>query len=88
MSPHKVVAKSFHSGSPVRPVLDLATSILILPPALKKYLAASAEAKVTVLVNVMVHATPPDVPVCVVFELVPVYPVNCVPLATALPRLL
>ena len=67
------------------PVAVLLTSILILPPALKKYLAAAADAKVTVLVNVMVQVAPD---VAAVLLLVPVQPVNCVPLATALPRLL
>ena len=85
MSPQSVLAKSFHSGSPVLPVAVLLTSIFILPPALKNYLAASADAKVTVLTNEMLLAPAPRPPVKL---LVPVQPVNCVPLATALPRLL
>jgi hypothetical protein len=58
---------------------------LTLPPALKKYLAALADAKVTVLTNEILQAPAPRPPVKL---LVPVYAVNCVPLATALPRLL
>ena len=76
MSPHKVVAKSFHSGSPTLPVADLATSNLIDPPALKKYLAAAADAKVTVLVKVMVQELPE---VAAVLLLVPDQPVNWLP---------
>ena len=54
---------------------------LIKPPPLKKYLAAAALANVTVLVNVIVNAPAAG---AVVFELVPVQPVYCVPTATAL----
>jgi hypothetical protein len=55
------------------------------PPALKKYLAASALAQVTVLVNVIDQVAPD---VAVVLLLVPVQPVNSLPLETALSRLL
>lgn len=56
-----------------------------MPPALKKYLKASADAKVTVWVNVMVQAAVPD-PVAVVLEVVPVKMPYSVPDAAALPR--
>ena len=81
MSPHKVLAKSFHSGSPVSPVEVLLTSILIRPPALKKYWAAAELDQVTVLTKLMVQLAP-DVPA--VLELVPDQPVNWLPVAYAL----
>ena len=81
ISPHRVLAKSFHSGSPRSPVAVLLTSSLMRPPPLKKCLAAAALANVTVLVNVMVQVAPD---VAAVFELVPVQAVYWVPLATAL----
>ena len=67
-------------------MLLLPNSILILPPALKKYLAALADAKVIVWVNVIVHAVDPD-PVAVVLDTDPVKVPYCVPLAAALPLL-
>ena len=56
-----------------------------IPPALKKYLSASALAKVTVCVNVMVQAACPE-PVAVVLLVVPENVPTSVPDAAALPR--
>jgi hypothetical protein len=67
------------------PVLLLPNLILTMPPALKKYLALAASAKVTVCVNVMVHVTPAD-PVAVVLLVVPEKVPYSVPDTTALPR--
>ena len=68
------------------PVLDFPNMILTKPPALKKYLAASALANVQVCVNVMVQADCPE-PVPVVFDVAPVNVPIVVPEAAALPRL-
>ena len=56
-----------------------------MPPALKKYLKALADANVMVWVNVMVQAAVPD-PVAVVFDVVPENTPYSVPDAAALPR--
>ena len=80
----EAVAMAFHGGSPVLPVDVLELSSLIKPPPLKKYLAALAEPKVTVLVTVIVHEAP-DLPA--VLEFVPVQAVYLVPCATALAAL-
>jgi len=86
-SPTNVVARSFHSASPGLPVELLLVSHLIRPPALKKYLAASALAQVMVCVNVIVQAVSP-LPVWLVLAVVPENVVVCAPLAEALPRAL
>ena len=57
-----------------------------MPPALKKYLVASALANVTVCVNVIVQADCPD-PVALVLLVVPENVPYSVPDAAALPRL-
>ena len=59
---------------------------LIKPPALKKYLAALADAKVMVCVNVMVQADDP-LPVLEVFALLPLQILYSVPCAAALRQL-
>ena len=59
--------------------------IFTRPPAFQKYLASAADPKVTVWVNVMVHAAVPD-PVAVVFDVVPEKVPMVVPDAAAFPR--
>ena len=56
-----------------------------MPPAFQKYLVASALAKVTVCVNVIVQALCPE-PVAEVFDVVPENTPYSVPDAAALPR--
>ena len=69
------------------PVLLLPYMSLTRPPALKKYRAAAADAKVTVCVNVIVHDDVLD-PVAAVLEVVPEKVPIAVPDAAALPLLL
>ena len=78
-------ARVFQSGSVSVPVELLPYFNRTIPPALKKYLVALADANVMVWVNVMVHAAVPD-PVAVVFDVVPVNTPYSVPDAAALPR--
>ena len=79
-------AKVFQSAS-LSVVLELLPYLSrTIPPALKKYRKASALAKVTVCVNVMVQAAWPE-PVAEVFDVVPENTPYSVPEAAALPRL-
>lgn len=68
------------------PVDDLLMSKRTNPPAFQKYLAWSALGNVTVCVQTMVQAAPPD-PVAVVLAIDPVQVELVVPDAAALPRL-
>ena len=67
-------------------MLVLLTAHLIIPPALKKYLAAAAVVKVTVWVKVIVQADEPE-PVALVLAELPVHVLYSVPDDAALPRL-
>jgi hypothetical protein len=84
MVPHQP-ARVFQSGSVSVPVELFPYLRRTMPPALKKYLVASALANVMVWVNVMVQADVPD-PVAAVFDVVPVNIPYSVPDAAALPR--